>query len=110
MQKSAKAASGEEAIDMADAAPFDIILMDVRMPGLSGPDTARTIRSGGGCNDLTPIVAFTADADNATAVAKWGFAFEGLVAKPILASDLYVTLSALAPGAEQDVFQASASV
>ena len=105
-----EAASGEEAISLAEASPFDIILMDVRMPGLSGPDAARAIRSGGGCNDRTPIVAFTADADSSRALNAWGDVFDGLVAKPIVAAELYAALDALAPGAGVDLLRTAASV
>ena len=105
-----EAASGEEAISLAEASPFDVILMDVRMPGLSGPDAARAIRSGGGCNDRTPIVAFTADADSSRALNAWRDVFDGLVAKPIVAAELYAALDALAPGAGVDLLRTAASV
>lgn len=52
-------ASGQAALDTADLAPFDIVLMDMRMPGLSGVDTARALRKAG---VSTPIVALTANA------------------------------------------------
>jgi CheY-like chemotaxis protein len=53
------AAGGEEAIAAVKVGSYDLILMDMRMPGLSGEDTARALRR---MNVTTPIVALTANA------------------------------------------------
>lgn len=53
------AVGGEEALAACDVGSYDLILMDMRMPGLSGEDTARRLRAGG---VKTPIVALTANA------------------------------------------------
>jgi CheY-like chemotaxis protein len=53
------AAGGEEAIAAVKVGAYDLILMDMRMPGLSGEETARTLRASG---VKTPIVALTANA------------------------------------------------
>jgi CheY-like chemotaxis protein len=52
-------ANGEAAVEAAGAAAYDLILMDVRMPRLSGMEAARRLRAAG---VATPIVALTADA------------------------------------------------
>jgi two-component system KDP operon response regulator KdpE len=41
----ADAASGEDAIDALRSERFDLILLDINMPGMSGIDTCRAIRS-----------------------------------------------------------------
>lgn len=53
------AASGHEAVDAMKRARYDLVLMDMRMPGMDGPSAARAIRAGG---DRTPIIALTAHA------------------------------------------------
>jgi CheY-like chemotaxis protein len=54
-----RAANGEEALDIGASGHFDVILMDVRMPKLSGLEAARALRARG---VRAPIVALTADA------------------------------------------------
>jgi len=53
------AASGEEAVAALKRARYDVVFMDMRMPGMDGPAAARAIRSG---RDDTPILALTANA------------------------------------------------
>jgi len=37
--------SGEEAVKKAEAMPFDLIISDVRMPGMNGLETLKNLRS-----------------------------------------------------------------
>ncbi len=53
------AASGHEAVDAMKRARYDLVFMDMRMPGMDGPSAARAVRARG---DRTPIVALTANA------------------------------------------------
>ncbi|GAA0641995.1 response regulator [Brevundimonas lenta] len=53
------AASGHEALDAMKRARYDLVFMDMRMPGMDGPTAARRLRERG---DGTPIVALTANA------------------------------------------------
>ena len=53
-----RAPSGEEARDAVERSRFDLILMDLRMPGMDGLAAARTIRKLG---VAAPIVALTAN-------------------------------------------------
>ena len=53
------AVSGADALAAAAVGAFDLILMDMRMPGLSGVETAQRLRDNG---VETPIVALTANA------------------------------------------------
>lgn len=57
------AADGRQGVDAVSAAtePYDLILMDMQMPEMDGPDATRAIRALSGPAAHTPIVALTAD-------------------------------------------------
>jgi DNA-binding NtrC family response regulator len=52
------AASGEEALDALSKSDFDVVLLDIRMPGLSGLDALREIRK---LEDPPEVIMLTAD-------------------------------------------------
>ncbi|MFY0992508.1 ATP-binding protein [Halomonas sp. C05BenzN] len=54
------AASGEEALAMAQERCYDLVLMDIRMPGMDGVETTRAMRRLRGAWSHLPIVAVTA--------------------------------------------------
>ena len=56
------AVGGAEAVAAAAATPFDVILMDVRMPGMDGLQATRLIRSQPGQGARVPVLALTAQA------------------------------------------------
>lgn len=74
----AEACDGGEAVELADGGGFDLILMDLRMPGLDGVSAARQIHAAGS-ERPTPILAFSADRDPVLDTAL----FCGAVPKPI---------------------------
>lgn len=84
-----EAHDGLEALDRAAAVPFDVILMDVRMPNMDGTVAATHIRSGHGLNCATPIIAFTASQINDIDASP----FDQVVVKPIVPRDLLTTIA-----------------
>jgi PAS domain S-box-containing protein len=78
-----EAADGEDAVQLASESPYDVILMDLRMPRLDGPGALHRIREASGPNDATPILAFTADADSETTRRLTTMGFQDVVPKPL---------------------------
>lgn len=54
-----EAASGREALEMVSRQNYDLIIMDLQMPGMDGFETSRVIKRN---NPHIPIIALTADA------------------------------------------------
>jgi CheY-like chemotaxis protein len=57
-----EAASGEEALALCNGVPFDLIVLDHRMPGLTGIDVARKLRTE---QCPSPIIMYSAYVDQA---------------------------------------------
>ncbi len=53
--------NGLVALDMLDQGSYDLVLMDVQMPGLDGYAATKQIRAGESDSDRLPIVAMTAN-------------------------------------------------
>ena len=81
------AASGEEAVRLARLHTPALILMDIRMAGMTGAEAMRAIRRESTVPRV-PIVAFTAHAleDERRAILADGF--DGCISKPCLPEDL----------------------
>lgn len=85
-------ASGAEAIDAvkhADAGrPFDLVLLDWRMPGLDGVETARRIRADGSLKHVPAIVIVTAFGREEVHTETEGAGVDGFLVKPVSRSML----------------------
>ncbi len=55
------AEDGNQAVDLVKKGSYDLIVMDVRMPGVSGPEATRIIRAMRPPKSAIPIIACTAD-------------------------------------------------
>ena len=76
---------------------WDVILMDVQMPGMDGPTATRVIRDQEASTGRppTPIVALTANVMNHQVQEYRAAGMTGFLAKPISIADLFTTLSEL---------------
>ena len=79
---------GREAVRLAASRDFDLILMDMRMPGLNGLDATRQIRMLDGARGRVPIVAVTANALDEHAEACRLAGMSGHLAKPFTQTEL----------------------
>jgi len=57
----AEASWAEEGLAMIDSDTFDVVLVDLRMPGVDGFETIRRIRARGDAKAELPIIVVTAD-------------------------------------------------
>ena len=64
-----KACSGEEALDLLEGAEFALVLMDVRMPGLDGFETARLLRQHEAEQRHVPLIFLTGTPRDESSVA-----------------------------------------
>ena len=86
------ASSGFEALSKARQQPFDMVFMDLQMPGMDGVETTNRLRHMDEGRRHTPIVALTAHAlaEEKDRLQQQGF--DGYLAKPVSSQQLMDTL------------------
>ncbi|MBQ1543078.1 MAG: response regulator [Caulobacteraceae bacterium] len=95
-----EAETGADALEALAGQPFDLVLMDLNMPGLDGREATRRLRARGGLNQSVPVVAVTASAAERELSDCLAAGMNGHVVKPIDAQQLYAVMEAvLAPAA-----------
>lgn len=94
-----EAENGLVGFERAQAQRFDVILMDISMPVMDGPEATRRIRGGDSKSAGTPIIAVTAHAlsDEIASFRKAGM--DGYISKPVNRAEL---ISAIADVLDDD--------
>jgi two-component system OmpR family response regulator len=87
------AGTGEDAIDLAGAIPYDAIVLDVMLPGLGGIEVCRQLRASG---VWTPILMLTARDGIEDRVAGLDAGADDYLVKPFSFAELLARLRALA--------------
>ena len=96
------AASGVDALELLAANAFDVILMDVYMPGMDGREVCRRLRATPGPNQHTPVIACTASAEPRDLEECAQAGMTGHVIKPIDAGALHAAIAAALTPADED--------
>lgn len=80
---------GYEAITILESQSFDIILMDINMPGIDGFQTSIKIRETG---NKTPIIALTASSKDQIREKSSTSGINDIIVKPFESNALYLTI------------------
>jgi CheY-like chemotaxis protein len=78
------ASDGQEAMDMMENDVFDVALIDIEMPRISGVDVIRSLRQRGGRYSEMPMIALTAYVMREHRAAIGDAGADGIISKPIL--------------------------
>jgi CheY-like chemotaxis protein len=91
------AKDGEQAVILHTSAEFDLILMDMQMPRMNGPEASRAIRQRErGSARRTPIVALTANSTEEGYRSCCDAGMDGHLIKPIRESQLMDMVAGIA--------------
>jgi PAS domain S-box-containing protein len=85
--------NGAKAVTECKEGNFDLILMDIRMPEMDGPDATRMIRQFDNKKSNIPIIAVTADAMKENISNYFEAGMNGFVSKPIDRVELVTTIN-----------------
>ncbi|MBU0481526.1 MAG: response regulator [Proteobacteria bacterium] len=91
--KVSEAESGQQALELLAGQRFDLVLMDVEMPGMDGFETSRTIRSREKRDVHIPIIALTAHAVDGYREKCLAAGMDDYLAKPFEYDDLLEIIS-----------------
>ncbi len=103
------AGNGEQALSKLGRGTFDVVMMDIQMPGMDGFEATRRIRALGRCGSI-PIVAMTAHAmaDDRQRCLEAGM--DGYVPKPVDPDRLFRVLARWLPAVDSATPPVSAHI
>src|SRR5258708_6800907 len=84
--------NGKNALKALSQKSFDLVLLDIQMPGYDGYEIAREIRAGKSTNRYIPIVALTADTSESGMQKAFDAGMNAYVKKPYIPEELYSTI------------------
>lgn len=88
-----EAHDGHEGIAAAEKERFDLILMDISMPGIDGIETTRRLREGKGINAKTPIIGLTAHVMPEVRDAVMAAGMQDCLSKPLRRNEMLALIS-----------------
>jgi DNA-binding response OmpR family regulator len=87
-------ANGRDALDVARATAFDLLVLDVMLPGLDGISLCRAVRTAG-ANTTTPILVLTARDSEADIVVGLDSGADDYLTKPFGVRELQARIGAV---------------
>jgi signal transduction histidine kinase/CheY-like chemotaxis protein len=87
-----KASGGYEALELMAAEAFDLVLLDIQMPEMTGIEVLERLRTGRGPNREVPVVALTADVTSGGRERYLELGFDEHAAKPIQIQELMAAI------------------
>ncbi len=87
-----EACDGHEAVSLTDKQHYDLIIMDIHMPGMKGTTAAMRIRESEPAGRHTPIIALTADAVPSTRTQIRESNMDAYLLKPIDEQQMWSTI------------------
>lgn len=91
---------GNSALDLLEAFDFDVVMMDVNMPGTNGIDVTKLYRYSALGDKHLPIIGITADASPETAERCLAAGMDACLTKPVKPEALLRIVHELAAGAD----------
>ena len=95
--------SGREAIEKVENNQYDLVLMDIQMPEMSGLDATKTIRDSSAVTKDIPIIAMTAHAMAGDREKSIAAGMNDHITKPINPNQLFDTLLRWIKPAEREI-------
>jgi CheY-like chemotaxis protein len=86
------AMSGRAALDLASKRRYDLVLMDLQMPGIDGLETTEAMRKIPGYENV-PILALTADSSDEIRARCKQAGMQAFVSKPVETAELWTVVT-----------------
>lgn len=90
---------GQQVLDALSSAPFDMLLLDIHMPVMDGPEALSILRNSGEAYSTIPVITLTADAMSGDRERFLAMGADGYVTKPIDQAELLSAIAQLRPSA-----------
>ncbi|HYS44825.1 MAG TPA: response regulator, partial [Rhizomicrobium sp.] len=104
------AENGHQAVEAVRNADFDLVLMDIQMPGMDGVEAARQIRILNAPKNTVPIFAMTAHAMRGACEEYLSAGMDDYITKPFQPALLLAKLERLAEGRPAQIWRAPQQV
>ncbi len=95
--------NGAEALDIYRSGMYDVILMDIQMPGMNGVETSKRIRQLEARERHTPVIALTAHVLTGESEKFREMGMDGYVSKPIQMEELFHVIDTITMNSGQSV-------